>query len=405
MKLVTAIVTMIFFLMLVTCVAGNSSYAQTYNCNYKEPVINIDFGTSGSDRDLNLSNVKNYQKTTGSCPDDGYYSFVSATSDCFGSRWHTLPSDHTPNDINGRMMLVNASERPGYFFVLKITGLKPGASYRISSWLVNICKYASGCYPTPPVISMAVFVNDKNLASFETGEIKQTDIPNWHQYFGEFTLPADADAITLQMKNIARGGCGNDFAMDDIELRECMLPQPEVVQKEKPGPVTMVTQPAIKPQPELKKTAIENNKKQEQLQEPENRKPMLPVPKQNPINFPVPKVIETRANPIVQQITTEATELIIELYDNGEIDGDTVSIYHNNELVVNHAGISTKPVTVKIKVDKQQPHHELVMVADNLGSIPPNTSLMIITAGKKRYEVFISSSEQKNAKVVIDLEE
>jgi len=74
-------------------------------------------------------------------------------------------------------------------------------------------------------------------------------------------------------------------------------------------------------------------------------------------------------------------------------------------LIVNHAGISDKPVTVKIKIDKQQPHHELVMVADNLGSIPPNTSLMIITAGKKRYEIFISSTEQKNAKVVIDLEE
>jgi len=107
----------------------------------------------------------------------------------------------------------------------------------------------------------------------------------------------------------------------------------------------------------------------------------------------------------VRQIRTEATELIIELYDNGEIDGDTVSIYHNNELIVNHAGISDKPVTVKIKIDKKQPHHELVMVADNLGSIPPNTSLMIITAGKKRYEIFISSTEQKNAKVVIDLEE
>jgi len=45
------------------------------------------------------------------------------------------------------------------------------------------------------------------------------------------------------------------------------------------------------------------------------------------------------------------------------------------------------------------------MVANNLGSIPPNTSIMIITANNKRYEVFISSSEQENAKVVIDLKE
>jgi hypothetical protein len=45
------------------------------------------------------------------------------------------------------------------------------------------------------------------------------------------------------------------------------------------------------------------------------------------------------------------------------------------------------------------------MVAENLGSIPPNTALMIVTAGAKRDEVFISSSKQKNAKVVLDLKE
>ena len=57
----------------------------------------------------------------------------------------------------------------------------------------------------------------------------------------------------------------------------------------------------------------------------------------------------------------------------------------------------------KIKVNPAEPHHELVMVADNLGSIPPNTSVMIITSKNRRYEVSLSSSEKQNAKVVIDL--
>ena len=43
--------------------------------------------------------------------------------------------------------------------------------------------------------------------------------------------------------------------------------------------------------------------------------------------------------------------------------------------------------------------YELMMYAENLGRIPPNTSLMIVTAGKKRYEMRISSNEQKNAVV------
>jgi hypothetical protein len=74
-------------------------------------------------------------------------------------------------------------------------------------------------------------------------------------------------------------------------------------------------------------------------------------------------------------------------------------------LIVSRAGLSKKPISFKIKVDAMQSHHELIMVANNLGSIPPNTSLMVITAGNKRSEVFISSSEQKNAKLVIDLKE
>jgi type IV secretory pathway VirB9-like protein len=39
------------------------------------------------------------------------------------------------------------------------------------------------------------------------------------------------------------------------------------------------------------------------------------------------------------------------------------------------------------------------MYADNLGRIPPNTALMVITAGKKKYEIRLASTEQKTAAV------
>jgi len=201
------------------------------------------------------------------------------------------------------------------------------------------------------------------LSSFNTGEIKVTDIATWQNYNGEFVMASNTDVISLHMKNLTTGGCGNDFALDDIEINKCSIPVAA------PGTDT------IKP-------IVQNFNN----------------------NIPLPDVIEKRANPVIKKISTEEAELNIELYDNGEIDGDTVSIYHNNELVVSNAGISTKPISLKLKVDKEHPHHELVMVADNLGRIPPNTSLMIITAGKKRYEIFISSSEQKNAKILIDLQ-
>ncbi|MBL7703369.1 MAG: hypothetical protein JNM14_14050 [Ferruginibacter sp.] len=331
------------------------------NCLYKDPVFTLTFGTVAKDGVPLFYNLKNYTKSKSSCPDDGQYSFATAVSNCFEGKWHHLAEDHTPGDVNGMMMLVNASKKPGDFFDMTITGLKPGGKYRFSGWFANICKYASGCAPMPPVIEIEIYADKKKIGIIATGEIKLTNLTEWKNYTGEFVMASNTDIISLQMKNLAPGGCGNDFAMDDIEINLCSLP------------ITQSENKTTKP--------VEQN-----------------------FSMPVPSVIEKRANPVIKQITTEEAEVTVELYDNGEIDGDTVSIYHNNELVVNRAGISTKPVTVKLKVDKANPHHELVMVADNLGRIPPNTSLMVVTAGKKRYEVFISASDQKNAKVLIDVQ-
>jgi hypothetical protein len=108
---------------------------------------------------------------------------------------------------------------------------------------------------------------------------------------------------------------------------------------------------------------------------------------------------------VAKRIETPAGKIKVDLYDNGEIDGDTVSIYHNNMLTLSHARLSQNAITIYIDIDKSNPHHELVMVANNLGSIPPNTSLMIVNTGTQRYEVFILSNEQKNAKVIFDLKE
>lgn len=68
-----------------------------------------------------------------------------------------------------------------------------------------------------------------------------------------------------------------------------------------------------------------------------------------------------------------------------------------------HMRLSQKPISITLDINPSQPHHEIIMVAGNSGSIPLNTSVMIIRGGSNRYEVFISSSEQRNAEVVFDL--
>lgn len=118
-------------------------------------------------------------------------------------------------------------------------------------------------------------------------------------------------------------------------------------------------------------------------------------------NMPIPKVLLERENNLVRTIITDEENIQIDLYDNGTIDNDTISVYHNNELVIKSGRLAYSPISVKIKNTLDDNIHELVVVAENLGEIPPNTALMVITAGKKRYEVFLASNEERNAKVVI----
>ncbi len=120
----------------------------------------------------------------------------------------------------------------------------------------------------------------------------------------------------------------------------------------------------------------------------------------HPLNPVVPRVLSSRENELVKTITTSANNISIRIYDNGTIDNDTVTVYVDKKLVIFKARLTEKPIVLNLTLDDKNDEHELVMVADNLGEIPPNTSLMVVNAGDKEYEVRITSTEQKNAVVL-----
>jgi hypothetical protein len=382
--------------------------AQESDCVLLPPAVTIDFG-SGNIKDMN-SILPKYQRDFTTCPNDGFYSYASQTSNCFNGDWLTFNGDHTSN---GNMMLVNASETGGVFFNTNIIGLKANTTYQFAAWMINVCRINGGCKPLPPNIAVRLLTPEgKELVEFTTGQLSQNAAPHWKKYFGFFVTPADASRLILNMEDNTLGGCGNDFAMDDITFRECVKPVPVVQPVPTPVAKPAVQQPPsiIKPAPKKAPDRLTPVKKDTLVpvhNNPDKNIPVtvLPPIKYKPLVATIPQPILTRENPVVKQIETGSGEMMIDLYDNGEIDGDTVSVYHNNELIISRAGLSDKPIHFEIKIDATQPHHELVMIANNLGSIPPNTSVMIITINDKRYEVHISSSEQKNAKVVIDLKE
>jgi hypothetical protein len=118
----------------------------------------------------------------------------------------------------------------------------------------------------------------------------------------------------------------------------------------------------------------------------------------------IPKVLTSRQNQLVKTITVNTNEIELDIYDDGTIDNDTVSVFLDKKLIISHAMLTDRPIVMKVHLDDDNDYHEVVMVADNEGTIPPNTSLMIVKAGDKRYEVRIISTEQKNATVIFKYE-
>ena len=129
------------------------------------------------------------------------------------------------------------------------------------------------------------------------------------------------------------------------------------------------------------------------------KKPDLPPVVKKEVPVVTPNALKTRANELVKTFEVHEENITVKLYDNGEIDDDTISVYMDKKLVLSAKRLTASPLVIRIKMDEDNSEHELVMVAENLGRIPPNTSLMIVESGEQRFDVRITSTEQKNAVV------
>jgi hypothetical protein len=146
-------------------------------------------------------------------------------------------------------------------------------------------------------------------------------------------------------------------------------PAPVIIPKEKvtPKTITKIEEPAITKKPEEKRI----------------------------INKP----FEKRNSNIVKTIEIENETFKVDLYDNGDIDGDTISLFYNGKLLLSHKRLNDKAISLSLHPDNDRDVNELIMYAENLGSIPPNTALMVVTDGENRYEVRISSDLQKSGAI------
>jgi len=124
------------------------------------------------------------------------------------------------------------------------------------------------------------------------------------------------------------------------------------------------------------------------------------------IEIKAAKEVIKRRTQVIRELDVTDDSVRIDLYDNAEYDHDSISLFYNDKLKVYKEELNTrKPISFYVPVDSIETNNKVVMFAENLGDIPPNAALMIVTDSQHRYEVSISSDYLKNGAVLLKKKE
>lgn len=203
------------------------------------------------------------------------------------------------------------------------------------------------------------------------------------------------------------GNCGHGetlLARTEINRTPFGIKKPEkkedmIAQHKKEEPKKTFSKPApkpkaaIKPKPETKVITSGIPKEESEVRIDRNPNPL-------PLKTPIYKGYEKRKNQVVQTIVLDEPSFHLDFYDNGEIDGDSISVFYNGKLILSNQRLSDKPISLTLTLDKNVKENIITMYAENLGTIPPNTAVMVVTAGDKRYEVRLESDLGKSGSVI-----
>lgn len=146
-------------------------------------------------------------------------------------------------------------------------------------------------------------------------------------------------------------------------------------------------------------TPIPSDTVEQQIVVTQKTVPSVPVTIKKPADPGLRLIValNKRTFDISPVIDVDADSLKVSLYDNGEVDNDTISLFYNRQLVTRNKMLSDKPLTFTLPVDSTI--NEIAMFAENLGRLPPNTALAVIYAGEKRFELGMTSTLTKNATI------
>ncbi|MEO5984664.1 MAG: hypothetical protein ABIP80_04115 [Ferruginibacter sp.] len=242
------------------------------------------------------------------------------------------------------------------------------------------------------------FVTDELLASQDIATVQKEYIPFSPVVVSKKDIKTEKPVVSKNKKEVNKAVA--------VNKRIVMVPEepakPKTAVKStsvKNDPSKDVARQAIKTQPPVsgnKATGVPKVSQQ----------PVVVTSKPEILITDPPKMVGaaqdvTARNTVLQQtIFFKSDSLQLSLYDNGEVDGDTVSVLMNGKIIFAKERLSTTALRQTIAIDPSADSIQLVMYAENLGSIPPNTGLLIVRDGKDIYEIRFSGDLNRNAGIV-----
>lgn len=405
-------------------------------------------------------------------PDQGEYGLLKELNVSYAhyTRDHTYPAS---NNRGYFMYLDPANGQMGAtLYEYDIIGLCSGINDLVFSlWAVNV-----GTRTTPKIELQIIDKKTKKIL-VTTGKLElpqEKAAGNWRQYSLNFSMPEDLSDITFKVVNRENSTQGNDWAMDDIEIRIC-VPPAKVSINNKTKEVAIKNDEKLNLKAHFKdnKTFISDNSKQlegywavsttgninkpEEWEEvPGTRKTLKTgvdtfseentvnstiegesfyrfivsntenihnkycraasevimvthtnVVIEEPVNWDTAKVVEIdREIKIIQEPVNvkKRTKVSLEVWDNNVEDGDIISLYVNNICVLEKHTLSKKKKRIR-NIPVNPGKNLVVMYAENLGKIPPNTAAMSIHINDKFLEKHHLTSDLEVCEAIIIIEE
>ncbi|MEO7523696.1 MAG: hypothetical protein ABIT58_06350 [Ferruginibacter sp.] len=101
----------------------------------------------------------------------------------------------------------------------------------------------------------------------------------------------------------------------------------------------------------------------------------------------------------VGSLKTSSREVILALWDDAVQDGDSISLSINGHWVVQNFLVKKQPQFISVRIDPGA--NQIIFVANNLGSIAPNTAILEIIDGRQRKSFMLETDLTENNSINI----